>query len=255
MSKFSINKETEICNMYNQGKNTVEIATQFSTFNTSIRRVLLRNNIILRKNGEAQKFSKNSLFEKENLTKEEFYYLGLLITDGCISNNRITLSFKEEDVYMLEKFAKFLGEKVKVNSYFSKSHNKIQYEVKVRNKILSNNLKKLAIFENKSFDLNLLIPLNFDILRGIIDGDGYVGKKKCIIKIFSNSINFLKTIQDFLLLNNVHCCIKQEKTVKSLHINKQKDVLFLYEKMYYLTELFLIRKKDNYGSLLEKFSR
>ena len=87
MSKFNTKKELKICSLYKEGKNTVEIAKDFNTYNTSIRRVLLRNNITLRKCGEAQKYSNNNLFENVNLSNEESYYLGLLITDGCISNN------------------------------------------------------------------------------------------------------------------------------------------------------------------------
>jgi DNA invertase Pin-like site-specific DNA recombinase len=45
MSKFSKEKEQEIVNMYIKGLSQVEIAKYFNTFNTSIRRVLKRNNI------------------------------------------------------------------------------------------------------------------------------------------------------------------------------------------------------------------
>lgn len=254
MSKFNTEKELKICSLYKEGKNTVEIAKQFNTYNTSIRRVLLRNNIILRKCGEAQKYSNNNLFENLNLSNEESYYLGLLVTDGCISNNRISLSFKEEDVYMLENFAKFLGPKVNVNSYFHKKHNKLQYMVGARNTQVCNNLKKLAVFVNKSYDLKLNIPLNFNILRGIIDGDGSVinNKNKIYIKIFGVSEEFLKQIQEYLKIFNVKSVIKKEKTCSCLSIYNQKDVLFLYKKMYYSTDLFLIRKKNKYGPLLEK---
>lgn len=259
MSKFSVEKDNQICELYKQGKSTVEIGKIFNTYNTSIRRALLRNNITMRSFKDTisvQKFSKDNLFESNNLTREESYFFGLLVTDGCLSNCAISLSLKEEDIYMLEKFAKFLGDRVKVNSYFAKNHNKYQYAVKARNKVLCENLNKLAIFENKSFDLDLKIPLNFDILRGIIDGDGSVGKDKSQkIQIFSNSECFLNKIHDFLLSYEIKSSIKQTKSVKMISVYKHKDILFLYDKMYYLTDLFLIRKKDRYGSLLKKFNR
>lgn len=48
MVKFSKEKEETIIRLYKQGKSQKEIGLMFDTFNTSIRRVLLRNNITLR---------------------------------------------------------------------------------------------------------------------------------------------------------------------------------------------------------------
>ena len=52
--KFSKEKEESIIKDYLNGENTVQIAKKWNTYNTSIRRVLLRNNIKLRTNIEAQ---------------------------------------------------------------------------------------------------------------------------------------------------------------------------------------------------------
>lgn len=48
MKKFSIEKERDIIQKYKSGKNTIEIAKIYNTYNTSIRRVLLRNGIFPR---------------------------------------------------------------------------------------------------------------------------------------------------------------------------------------------------------------
>ena len=253
--KFTKEKENKIVEMYSQQKNTVEIANEFNTYNTSIRRVLLRKGVKIRTNSEVRKYSDCSKFQTLPLSKEENYYLGLLITDGCIHKDRITLSLKEEDVYMLNNFAKFLGKKVKVNKYFAKAHNKYQYEVKARNREICNSLKKLAIFDDKSNKLRLLTEINFDILRGIIDGDGFIhSPSRCNISIFGNSIEFLKQIQKFYNKYNITSYIHKSKNLYRISVHKQKDLLFLYEKLYYSTDLFLIRKKNKFGPLLKKFS-
>lgn len=245
--------ENEIIEWYLNGLNTKEIANKLGTYNTTIRRILLRNNIKLRTVLDmARRYSRTDIFES-NLSREENYFLGLLITDGCISDNRITLGLKESDISILERFAKFMGDDVKVNHYFHRKHAINQFEVKVRNKIVSNNLKKLANFNNKSYDLELYIPLNFDILRGIIDGDGSTLGQN--IKIFGMSTIFLNQIKSFLLKYNIESYIRRNKTCYQLNIYKQKDVLFLYDKLYYDTDLFLERKKLNFGPLLEKFNR
>lgn len=48
MKKFSKEKELEIINLYKRGFTQKEIADKYGTFNTSIRRVLLRNNVFLK---------------------------------------------------------------------------------------------------------------------------------------------------------------------------------------------------------------
>lgn len=255
MSKFSIEKEQEIIKLYLNNNNTVEIAKKYNTFNTSIRRVLLRNNITIRTNSEIRSYLDSEKFNIKNLSREEYYYLGLLITDGSITKNRLSLGLKEEDEYMLKSFASFLGKRVSVNKYLHKVYKTFQYQVKIRNKTLVDNLNKLAVFKNKTKNLKLHIELNFDILRGIIDGDGSITElnKSSYIHIHSISDEFLIQIQDFLLQYKIKSFIKKEKNCKKLSIYKNKDVYFLYEKMYYSTDLFLIRKKNKFGPLLKKF--
>jgi intein-encoded DNA endonuclease-like protein len=249
----------EIISLYNAGKNTVEIAKLFGTYNTTIRRILLRNNIVLRTFSEVRSRAIYNRFESSILSDEESYFLGLLITDGCISKGRLTLGLQESDVFMLELFAKFLGPEVKVNKYFHKKHQKLQYEVKVRNLLLLKNLQKLGNFHNKSYDAELYIPINFSLLRGIIDGDGSVNKcnkSSAKIQIFGKSFRLIKQIEGFLHLQNISPIIKINKQgVYILSVYKQKDVLYLYNNMYISTDLCLIRKKHKFGPLLEKSRR
>lgn len=56
VNKFSDDLEKEIVRLYvEENKNTNEIAAMFKTYNTSIRRVLLRNNVELRTYGVAKR--------------------------------------------------------------------------------------------------------------------------------------------------------------------------------------------------------
>jgi hypothetical protein len=249
-NRFNSSKEKNIIEMYQSGTNTVDIAKKYNTYNTSIRRVLLRNNINIRNYSQAVSRIQGNLFSFLSLTREESYFLGLLITDGCISRtSNLTLGLQEQDVYMLQKFANFLGPKNKVYKYFHTAHNKYQYQVSVGNIEICKNLNKLAIFKNKSFDLELLIPINFDILRGIIDGDGYV--KKGTISISSKSKKFLEQIQIFYTSYNIISYLHSlPKNNYVLNVHKKKYILFLHSKMYCSTDLFLIRKKNKYGPVV-----
>ena len=257
-TKFTTEEVKDIVDLYNKGCTQKEIASLFNTYNTSIRRILLRNNIKIRGNDIIQSYLEYDRFVNDSLSREECYYLGLLITDGCISGKCLTLGLQEKDISILEMFAKFLGSKVKVNKYFHKKHGIFQYQVSVRNENICNNLKKLAVFDNKTNNLSLHVDLNFDILRGIVDGDGcvYSGNGKTLVTISSKSVNFVQQIGQFLFKNHIHHTITQRKDgLYMVHINKKKDVLFLYENLYNSTDLYFQRKKDKYGLLLEKSKR
>ena len=120
--KFSREKEEEIIKDYLEGKNTVEIAEKWNTYNTSIRRVLLRNNINIRTASEAKRTVNTNPFKLGDEYSE--YFLGLLLTDGwiCYAKNAKTpsvslcLNYKE----MVEKFRNFACPKTKVSKIFNK---------------------------------------------------------------------------------------------------------------------------------------
>lgn len=254
--------EEEIINLYISGKNTVEISKKFNSYNTTIRRILLRNNIKLRSNSENCDNKINNIFSnKYNLSKEEQYWLGLLITDGCISNSYISLSLKEEDKYILEKFALFVGNKINVNKYYNKKYSIFEYQVKFKSKRVENNLNEIAEFKNKSLKLKLFIPLTYDILRGIIDGDGYVRKVKnsIVINICSASFVFINQLEDFFQKENIKCYkkidnrITRKNILYNINIYNQKYIHQIYFNLYCSTDLFLKRKRNIYGCLLEKF--
>lgn len=95
--KFSKEKELEIIRLYiEEEKTQKEIADLYGTYNTSIRRVLLRNNITIRSNKELQGIIRlEDITSKEN-TPEFYYFLGIMISDGCITGNRVVLDFSEK---------------------------------------------------------------------------------------------------------------------------------------------------------------
>lgn len=253
--------EKEIVDLYLKGFDTLHIAKQHNTYNTSIRRILLKHNITPRKQEEVRTRVDNNIFQNLILSREEFYWLGLLITDGCISNNYLSLSLKEEDCYQLIKFAQFLGKKVKVNKQFNKKYEIFEYQVKVRDFKLIPNIRLLANFYNKSIELELNIPLNYDILRGIIDGDGSVGicRNMVRIQICSASLKFINQIKEFFTFEKIDCCLtinntkSRKNTLYTISIHKQKQILLMYQKLYNDTDLYLVRKKEKYNQLIEKY--
>lgn len=84
--RFSIEKEQSIISDYQAGLNTVEIAKKWNTYNTSIRRVLLRYGITPRTSKEVHTRVKENPFKLGDEKSE--YFLGLLLTDGCVQHRK-----------------------------------------------------------------------------------------------------------------------------------------------------------------------
>ena len=82
---------------YKNGRTTKSIAKELGTYNTSIRRFLLRNNIVPRDQSEALKTVKDTVFTC--MSEEAQYWIGYIIADGTIGNkdNLITVNAKATD--------------------------------------------------------------------------------------------------------------------------------------------------------------
>lgn len=77
-------------------KTQKEIAEIFCTYNTTIRRILQRNNIEIRGNSEIQSFIKLEDIKDKEGTNSFDYFIGLLASDGCVTNNNIVLDFADQ---------------------------------------------------------------------------------------------------------------------------------------------------------------
>ena len=105
MKKFSLEKESEIIKKYRNGMTQKQIADEYGTFNTSIRRVLIRNGIVPKGNNKQQRLCKHNPFKKNDEYSD--YFFGLLMTDGNIDDrHRIRLALNERDGYIIEEFVK-----------------------------------------------------------------------------------------------------------------------------------------------------
>lgn len=263
--KYSKEKEKEIIRLYTEeNKNTNEIAKVFNTYNTTIRRILLRNGIELRSYGVAQqKVSLQDITSKEG-TQDFDYFLGLLATDGCVTGNRIVLDFSEANKELLNYWNEFLGNKCNINCSIHKVFKVPQYRIAFRNTEVTEYLATFGIIPNKTFDLELKY-INWNVLRGIIDGDGCIASMNygstLRILVTSGCLKFMQQIGYFLKDNGIKACLSRRLNEKSGHyiynlmVNKSEDILFMYEKLYANAHYFLKRKKLKFGPLLKKFNK
>lgn len=120
--RFSQEKEQSIISDYQIGLNTVEIAKKWNTYNTSIRRVLLRYGITPRTVKEVNARVKENPFKLGDEKSE--YFLGLLLTDGSICHrqniNSVCISLGLKDKEMVEKFRDFVCPRNKVSTVLQK---------------------------------------------------------------------------------------------------------------------------------------
>lgn len=248
--KFSQEKETEICNLYNQGKNTVEIATQFNTYNTSIRRVLLRNNIIPKTTSERIRKVKPTFFD-DYANPDIQYWLGVLSADGCYTKGSLVL--ETIDKKWMEDYRDFINPNINVTETQPKRGKRL-YRVAFRSKGIDENLKKYGFISNKSLSLNWKYPITKDYFRGVFDGDGSVtvrNNKVVHWNICSASSTFIDQLHNFLSENGIVSTVtfdfkKRKNTLYSLNVCAFSSLKKLFGLMYSDCNFYLERKYETF---------
>lgn len=263
--RFSKEKEQSIINDYLSGLNTVEIASKWNTYNTSIRRVLLRYGITPRTSKEVHSRVKVNPFNLGDELSE--YFLGLLLTDGNICHRKdtnssaITLGLKDKE--MVEKFRDFVCPRNSVSKVLQKKYGTYMFSTSVRSDLIANWLEQQGNFRNKSYDCDIYIPLTPHILRGIFDGDGYwhpTNKGSTMAwGVCGKSKIFLEKIQQYLTENNIVSYLHKSSRPNGsylyrLEVSKTIDVVRIANLMYNEANIYLIRKY-NQGHLFAEMLR
>ncbi len=137
------------------------------------------------------------------------YLIGIIMTDGCIRDERRELTIVSID----EELIKFFKDQLKTNYKVSKNKYGCSF-ARVYSEDIVNDLINIGIVPRKSKVLSLSkIPdskMNiyfWDILRGIVDGDGYIqkpNKRSIRFGICSGSKIFLIQIRN-ILTNMINC--------------------------------------------------
>lgn len=180
------------------------------------------------KRGTVRKYSVNEhYFEKIN-TEEKAYWLGFLYADGCVLDNKtklgvsngkkLKLSLKEEDLEHLKKFNQCISSTYPIKEKIAKIQEK-EYkccEISISNTKFVSFLINQNILPNKTYKTdipNVDMVLFPHFLRGVIDGDGYIGiiksekRTKYSVEIASYNKSILEYIQKSLLEYNINCKI------------------------------------------------
>lgn len=187
-----INKELreEIIERYKNFESVTKISREMGIYPQKVRDVIKGSGI--ENISYAKRFNNNLLenyFETID-SKEKAYWLGWLITDGCVSKNSISMSLQGRDLEVLKLFEKDLGltDKVKV-------FNKNCYRFSFCCKKMVDDLEKFGIIPNKTFtvDIPSIEPEYYPaLLRGCFEGDGGItvcntrGRMECELSFTGN---------------------------------------------------------------------
>lgn len=267
--KFSKEKELEIIKLYKAGLTQKDIATKFNTFNTSIRRVLLRNNIIPRNVSKANRFCKHNPF-KSYRKHDEYseYFLGMLLTDGCITQEKnakrclsINLSLTATDDHIIKAFRDWASPKQKISYVYQKINGSFMASLSITNEETVEWLYRKGNFKNKSYFCKIYCPITWNILRGIFDGDGgfhKANKDGLHFFICGLSKDFMLQVNSFLQKQGIKSSIRfaepdrwHKRGLYYVEVYNYADVIKIGLNMYCNAHIYLKRKYERWLTFYE----
>lgn len=182
------------------------------------------------------------------------YVLGFTATDGSVDSHTLSFNLSIKD----KEIISYLQNKIGGSTEFRNKNKAIR--LRINSTHIIKQLNRFGIVPNKTFSIraNYPIPKKYigDFIRGVIDGDGWVWRRKYGITcgIVSASENFIKDIQNLLGgMGKIRCRDYSNKPNRSkqyyLEIHNTKDIIKLRKKLYSSDSFGLKRKKDKFLSL------
>ena len=167
----------------------------------------------LKRNKKDMKISNLSALLQEDHTA--YYWIGFILADGSIVNNRIKMKLAKKDQHHVEKFADFVG--------YDGNREKLS-EISLMNSLVVPEIcKKFDIKRAKTYNppsLSVSSRFILSLIIGFIDGDGNIGfqykRHDCSIRIKCHS-SWIGVLQYFLDQLETICGVKLSKA----KINKQ----------------------------------
>ena len=179
---------------------------------------------------------------------ERDYWLGWILSDGCVFKDTthayVYLACLDLDILL--KFKEFCGDRAKLNQF--KYTTPVSKEHKTMFKVVINSIELVEWFEKKfhtvgkkSNTLNPDIEMNWNLLRGALDGDGSF--KKGVVLV-SSSKKWIDKVASFYESFNLRYTIVKDSAYR-ISIYRKEDILRVYHYLYDNTNLYLERKKTD----------
>lgn len=274
MKKITKEQEQQVIQTYKQRPMTFKECGKICNLGyCSIYKILKRNNI--------KPYSKNKLFSpnfQENYfetidSEDKAYFLGLIMTDGCISTTSstefVTVELKSNDSYILQKMLDCVGSTRKMT--LDKRCDCMTATI-CGKKIVAD-LKKYGCEERSSltqkFPTSIPRETMKHFIRGLIDGDGSIGFYSVTkngkvrpnhyknIRMCSGNYQFLKDMMiymhDNLDLNlNYEVIQKEKENLYSFKYGNKHDLSIIIHWLYDDATIYLKRKKEICDKILNE---
>ncbi len=200
---------------YNQKLSLPKIAEKLGAHAATIRNTLKYQDLDRRSISVASRLHHNTTtndYVFDIITEESAYWVGFLLADGTIYQNKVQLELGIKDIDHLEKFKLFIEGNQVVRTVNKKNGIAGPFTsciYQVCSEYLVNKLKEYNIISNKTFLEKCPDELlyNRHFWRGYIDGDGYYGNyQSFVIGLCGNEViidQFIDYCESFpLKINN-----------------------------------------------------
>lgn len=263
---FDNYEEKEIIREYLLGLNTYKLANKYKVTPPTIRSVLDRNKI--QRRGRHKYRCNNVAFDlsqsDSGKTSEVLYWVGLLMADGNVSKNAVSLCLKASDIQHVNAFRIFLQSDAPLRARKTTCRGKefSSVTLQVFSKCLVASLARYGVVPRKSLIAKASggVELQRAFWRGLIDGDGSLGIYKqsdCDYfspKIYLCGTNALMTQFADYIYTNLHfrqtiCHIRSICCVRC----SGKKAVRLVEHFYGQGEISLERKQIIANEIMARF--
>lgn len=254
MSKINTLPENrELCNLYQNGENTVTLAKKFGVTPRTINLRLKKTGIVLKPKLKDyhRKYKVNRYYFNNIDSEDKAYWLGFIFGDGGISNGTLRVEIKKQDKKHLVKFLESLQ-----SNHPIKPTKKNTYYVAISNTDLVKDLSKFYIVPNKTYITNKLpldlipVELQKHFIRGYFDADGNINISKtnyltCSFACYHESIlQQLSKFLDNFQINEPYFYhrIKRNQSCWSLAYNTKENSFKLASYLFNEANIYLERK-------------
>lgn len=185
-------------------------------------------------------------------SEHQAYWYGFIMADGCVIKNkgyRLSIELNKIDKNHLEKFRFDIGS----NHPIHIRKNRSTVSISINSKSLVEDLISLGCVPNKTvvgwiaFDKIDSIYWK-DILRGFLDGDGFIDKKRYRIIYTIKQKSMAEAIIKAFLSFGINATLVPEKTYYRVTIDKKDNFYQTLNMLYNNATIYLDRKYEIYYS-------
>lgn len=248
----------EIVERYLSGESTTEIAKGSNVTPRTITRILTKLGVD-RRGTYSTKYEVNINFFKK-WTPEMAYVLGMIITDGTMGSDCVSIAQKEPEI--LRSVATTMDSDIPVVKRSNNGGKSHIHTLTINRKSIVADLTRLGLTPNKSLtvpfpDVHAEYLPHF--IRGVIDGDGWVHERGYTCRITTGSAEFAEGLLSVLLARNYNARIETNNyggnDVYRVVISGKNDIKRLGQWIYAdCGVLFLARKRRRFETHLDTFN-